>query len=77
MGQEKTVLSVEEAKEQLRLSAAKVNFKEVWPDNMWPLTMGSFAAGAVAAKTRSISIVLTGIGYAAIRKFINMVRNNL
>jgi uncharacterized protein (DUF2062 family) len=76
MGQEKTVLSVEEAKEQLRLSASQVNFKEIWTDNMWPITIGSIAAGAVAAKTRSVSLVLTGISFTMIRKLINKIRNN-
>lgn len=70
MREKKDVLTVAEAKQQLKDSVASIQSKNFLVKNFWPVTLGCFVVGMLSADSVKTRENFIGLAVSAIKKMI-------
>ncbi|AHF07049.1 hypothetical protein [Desulfitobacterium metallireducens] len=70
MGKKKAVLTVAEAKQQLKDSVASIQPQKFLVKNFWPVTFGCFVVGMLSADSVKIRENIVSLAVSAIKKVI-------
>lgn len=71
MLEKKNVLSVEEAKQQLRDCVAKIQPKQILVKNFWQITAASFVIGMVSADSAKSRENIVSLATSVLKKVID------